>query len=40
MGQQLKTRLKRKRRNRWEDRKKAEARKSKAKGVKKKITKT
>lgn len=36
MGQQLKARVKRKRRNRWEDRKKEEARKAKAKGSKKK----
>ncbi len=36
MGQQLKARVKRKRRNRWEDRKKQEALKAKLKGTKKK----
>jgi len=36
MGQQLKARIKRKRRNRWEDRKKQEANKAKSKGLKKK----
>ena len=36
MGQQLKARTKRKRRNRWEDRKKEQANKAKLKGTKKK----
>lgn len=36
MGQQLKARIKRKRRNRWEDRKKETVRKAIAKGAKKK----
>ncbi len=36
MGQQLKARVKRKRRNRWEDRKKEQAQKAKLKGTKKK----
>jgi len=36
MGQQLKARVKRKRRNRWEDRKKEQAQKAKLKGAKKK----
>ena len=36
MGQQLKARLKRKRRNRWEERKKAETNKAKTKATKKK----
>jgi len=36
MGKQLKARSKRKRRNRWEDRKKAETNKAKIKALKKK----
>ncbi len=36
MGQQLKARVKRKRRIRWEDRKKEQAQKAKLKGIKKK----
>jgi len=36
MGKQLKARTKRKRRNRWENRKKEQAHKAKLKGAKKK----